>query len=227
MIQERIRREFNRWADSGHDPGLEKRHWETTRQLIDLMNIDAYHNVMDLGCGVGSATRVLAQKAARGLVLGIDLSDRMVLKARRSYRNPQNAMFLVADASGIPCADGLFDSLMSVESLYYYPGLDLAFHEVHRVLKPGGKAFFLVSYYKENPHGHEWAKHIDIPTHLLGAEDYTAILKRTGFKTASHRRLIDSTPLPDDWQPAHWFPTRRDHTNFRSEGSLLLIAEKM
>src|SRR5678815_266391 len=181
MIQDRIRREFNQWADSGRGRGLEKRYWETTRQLIDLMNADEYDNVLDLGCGVGWATRVLAQKANRGVVLGIDLSDRMIAQAREEYRNPHNALFLVAEASGIPCIDRVFNSLLSVESIYYYPGIDLALHEVHRVLKPGGRAFFLASYYKENPHGHEWAKYIDIPVHLLGAEDYVDVLTQSGF----------------------------------------------
>ena len=226
MIQDRIRREFNQWAESGRGRGLEKGHWETTRQLVELMNVDEYDNVMDLGCGVGWASRVLAQKASRGIVLGIDLSDRTIVQARKNYRNPHNALFLVADASGIPCSDAFFDSLLSVESIYYYPGLDLAFHEVHRILKPGGKAFFLISYYKENPYGHEWAKYIDIPVHLLGAKDYIAVLKNSGFTTATHRRISDSSPLPEDWTPTHWFPTRQDHMKFRSEGALLLIAEK-
>jgi SAM-dependent methyltransferase len=226
MIQDRIRREFNQWADSGRGRGLEKRHWETTRQLIDLMSIDEYDNVLDLGCGVGWATRVLAQKASRGIVLGIDLSDRMILQARKEYRNPHNALFLVADASGIPFHDGFFNSLLSVESIYYYPGLDLAFHEVYRVLKPRGKAFFQVGYYKENPYGHDWAKHIDIPVHLLGADDYISILKNSGFKTATHRRIVDSTPLPEDWTPTHWFTAREDHVKYRAEGALLLLAEK-
>src|SRR5678815_4289690 len=119
MIQERIRREFNRWAELGRSRGLEKRHWETTRQLIDLMDVGERDNVVDLGCGLGWATRVLAQQASRGLVLGIDLSDRMVAQARTEYRNPQNALFLVADASGIPCRDELFDVLLNVESIYY------------------------------------------------------------------------------------------------------------
>ena len=226
MIQDLIRREFNRWAESGHGWGLEKRHWEMTRQLIDLMNIEEHENVLDLGCGVGWATRVMAQKASHGLVLGIDLSDRMILQAKREYRNPHNALFLVADASGIPCRDHVFHSLLSVESIYYYPGLDLAFHEVHRVLKPGGKACFLISYYRENPYGHDWAKHIDIPVQLLGAEDYVSILKKSGFKTATSRRVVDSTPLPDDWTPTHWFPTREDQMRFRAEGSLVVAAVK-
>jgi SAM-dependent methyltransferase len=226
MLQDRIRREFNQWAESGRGRGLEKRHWETTRQLIELMQVREYDNVMDLGCGVGWATRVLAQKASRGIVLGIDLSDQMIAQARKEYRNPPNALFLVADASGIPSVDAFFDSLLSVESIYYYPGLDLAFHEVHRVLKPGGRAFFLISYYKENPYGHQWPKYIDIPVHLLGTHDYIAVLKSAGFRTVTDRRLVDSTPLPEDWTPTHWFPTRQDHLKFRSEGALLLTAEK-
>jgi arsenite methyltransferase len=226
MLQERIRQEFNRWADSGRGRGLEKRHWETTRQLIELMHVDEYDNVVDLGCGVGWATRVLAQRAARGMAIGIDLSDRMIYQARKEYRNPHNALFLVADASGIPFGDAFFNSLLSVESIYFYPGLDLAFHEVHRILKPGGKAFFLIGFYKENPFGHEWAKYIDIPVHLLGADDYVAVLKNSGFRTATHRRIIDSTPLQDNWTPTKWFPTRQDQLNFRSEGALLLTAEK-
>jgi len=226
MLQERIRREFNRWADQGRGGGLEKGHWETTRQMIDLMNVDEHDNVLDLGCSMGWATRVLAQKAARGIVLGVDLSDRMVAQACTGYRNPRNALFLVADALGIPCPGALFNAMLSVESIYYYPGLDLAFHEVHRVLKPRAKAFFLISYYKENIYSHDWAKHIDIPVHLLGADDYIAVLKNTGFTTANHRRIIDSTPLPEDWTPTNWFPTREDQLRFRSEGALLVAAEK-
>src|SRR5215471_11314141 len=134
MTQDRIRSEFNRWAESGRSRGLEKRHWDTTRQLIDLMDIEEHDNVLDLGCGVGWATRVLAQKAARGIVLGIDLSDRMIAQARTGYRNPHNALFIVGDASEIPCSGRFFNAVLGVESIYYYPNLEIVFREVHRIL---------------------------------------------------------------------------------------------
>ena len=116
--------------------------------------------------------------------------------------------------------------MLSVESIYYYPGLDLAFHEVHRVLKPGGKAFFLTSYYKENTYGHEWAKYIDIPVHLLGAEGLHGRVEEI--------RIPDRDPRTDrGLQPASrrldtdtLVPYRQDHLKFRAEGALLLIAEK-
>ena len=86
MLEDVIRREFNRWAEQGRGRGMEKNHWDITRQMIDLMKVGQHDNVADLGCGVGWATRVLAQQASRGLVLGIDLSDRMI--AACAYRLP-------------------------------------------------------------------------------------------------------------------------------------------
>jgi hypothetical protein len=52
------------------------------------------------------------------------------------------------------------------------------------------------------------------------------MLKQAGFTTATHRRIIDSTPLPEPWTPTHWFPTREDHLKFKAEGALLLEAVK-
>ena len=169
---------------------------------------------------------MLAQRAARGIVLGIDLSDHMIAQARREYRNPPNALFLVADSAELPCPDGFFNALLSVESLYYYPELDGVFAEAHRVLRPAAKAFFLINYYKENIYSHNWAKYIDIPIHLFGADEYAARLSKAGFRSATYRRIVDSTPVPEDWKPTNWFPTREDQAKFQAEGALLLVAEK-
>jgi len=226
MLQDLIRREFNRWADLGRGRGMEKSHWEITREMIELMNVSDHDNIIDLGCGVGWATRVLAQRASRGIVLGLDLSDRMILQACREYRNPANTLFLVADASALPCPDRSFNGLLSVESIYYYADLNAAFQEVHRVLKPGAKAFFLTNYYRENTYSHNWSKYIDIPVHLLGATEYVELLSKAGFRAVTHRRIIDSTPIPEDWKPTNWFPTRQDQVRFQAEGALLIIAEK-
>src|SRR3954453_1534057 len=118
MIEGLIRREFNRWAVQGRPRGIEKSHWEITRELIEMMNVQPHDNVVDLGCGVGAATRVLGERASRGLVVGIDLSDVVISQAKREYRNPGNTIFVVADASGIPCNSDFFTSLLSVESIY-------------------------------------------------------------------------------------------------------------
>jgi ubiquinone/menaquinone biosynthesis C-methylase UbiE len=226
MLEELIRREFNRWAVQGRGRGIQKTHWEVTRQLIDLMKVEDHDNVLDLGCGTGTASRVLAQKASRGLVLGVDLSDRMIAEARRGYRNPHNALFVVADADYLPCAKSYFHALLSIEAMYYWPKPDAALAEVVRVLRPGGRAVFLVSYYKENSYGHDWAKHIDIPVRLLGAAEYVDVLSKAGFQNINQRRLIDSNPIGEDWKPNRWFSSKDQQAKFQAEGALLLTAER-
>jgi SAM-dependent methyltransferase len=226
MIEGLIRREFNRWAAQGRGRGMEKTHWDITRQLIDLMNVQPDDDVADLGCGVGWATRVLAEKASRGIVVGIDLSDVMIQQAIQEYRNPPNAIFVLADAAHIPCPDKMFNALLSVESIYYYPDLERAFQEVHRILKPSGKAHFLINYYKENVYSHEWSKYIDIPLQWLAGDEYCKLLTTAGFAIATHRRIVDTTPIPEDWKPSRWFPTLQAQVNFQAEGALLLSAEK-
>jgi SAM-dependent methyltransferase len=226
MLEELIRREFNRWAEQGRGRGMDRSPWEITRQIIESMNIGPHDNVMDLGCGAGWATRVLAQRASRGLVLGIDLSDRMIAQANAGYRNPPNALFLVASPAGIPCPPDFFSSLLSVETIYYYPDIQSVFNEVFRILVERGKAHFMINYYQENVYSHAWAKHVDIPLQLLGIEDYLGLLSNSGFRASSHRRIINSTPLPEDWTPTHWFPTRLEQERFQAEGALLLTAEK-
>lgn len=226
MLQELIRREFNRWAAQGRGRGIQKTHWEVTRQVIDLLKLEEYENVIEVGCGVGAATRVLAQKASRGMVLGIDLSDRMIGEARRGYRNAANTLFAVAEASYIPSPDRFFHASLSIETLYYWPDTPSVLSELSRVLAPGARAVFLVSYYKENVYGQDWARHIDIPVRLLGAAEYVDLIAKAGFHNVGHRRLIDSTPIGDDWKPTRWFTTKEEQAKFQAEGSLLLTAEK-
>ena len=71
-----------------------------------------------------------------------------------------------------------------------------------------------------------WAKYIDIPVHSLGADRLPEASSEAGFRTVTHRRIMDSTPIPEDWTPTQWFPTRQDQMKFQAEGALLLIAEK-
>ena len=226
MSEDQVRREFNRWADEGRGRGMEEGHWEITRLTIELMGVRQEDNIFDLGCGSGWASRVLAGMAPKGVIVGADLADHMIREAVGEYPNPPNTFFLVADAAGIPCRDACFDSLLSVESIYYYPDLETTFGEVCRILRPGGCAYLLINYFKENPYSHVWSKYLNIPVHLLGADDYKKLLGRAGFSEVSHRQISDPTPIPDDFKPSRWHPSRKDLEGFQAAGALLLIAKK-
>ena len=58
---------------------------------------------------------------------------------------------------------------MSVESAYYWPDPAAGYGELYRVLQPGGAAWILINYYRDNPYCHQWGGLLAVPTHLLAS----------------------------------------------------------
>src|SRR6202011_1272515 len=86
---EKLQHEFNRWATAGEGEKMERHHLDITEKTIRLMNLRPGERVLDLGCGAGWATRLLARLVADGpegfgQVIGLDVSDEMIRRARQS-----------------------------------------------------------------------------------------------------------------------------------------------
>src|SRR5688572_3991488 len=95
---ERLRLEFNDWARAGRGASMEKGHRPIGEQAIELMEITSSARVLDVGCGSGWATRLMAEKASSGRVVGIDIADEMVQVARETSTAFSNIEFRVASA---------------------------------------------------------------------------------------------------------------------------------
>src|SRR6202007_2931761 len=63
---ERLQLEFNRWAAEGEGEKMERHHLDITEKTIRLMNLRPGERVLDLGCGSGWATRLLARLVGDG-----------------------------------------------------------------------------------------------------------------------------------------------------------------
>ncbi len=97
-------------------------------------------HVLDLGCGHGMASVVLARRGA--MVTGCDLSLGYVREARmRADANRVPARFLVCDGERLPFADGAFDRIWG-NAILHHLDLRIAATELYRVLAPGGIAVF-------------------------------------------------------------------------------------
>ncbi len=92
-MDEQLRTEFNEWARAGKGESMERGHRPVGEQAIALMNVPADARVLDVGCGSGWATRLLADYAGKGRVTGIDISDEMVRLAARVFSSLRECRF--------------------------------------------------------------------------------------------------------------------------------------
>src|SRR5688500_8700668 len=160
---------------------MEKGHRPVGQQAIELMAIPLDARVLDVGCGSGWATRLMAEKAREGRVIGIDIADEMIDLARNSSTSFSNAEFQVGSAERLPFGDAEFTHAFSMESLYYYADISLALREIKRVLKPGALFVTVVDLYKENLASHQWIPELKVPVQLLGIADYRSLFEHAGF----------------------------------------------
>jgi arsenite methyltransferase len=97
--------------------------------------------VIDLGSGAGNDCFVArALVGETGLVIGIDMTQPMIDKARKNAEklNFRNVTFLVGDIEEMPVAANTADVVISNCVLNLVPDKQKAFGEIFRVLKPGG-----------------------------------------------------------------------------------------
>ncbi len=227
---ELLQQEFNRWAEQGEGPKMENHHLDITEKTMRRMGLRPGERVLDLGCGSGWATRLLARlvsegPAGFGQVVGLDISDEMIRQARTASKDFDNVMFVVGSATQIPWEENFFDKVLSVESFYYYPDQDRALAELFRVMAPRGRLFILINLYKDNPYSLQWVPKLKVPVHVRSAEEYVELLKKHAFENVECAQVPDDTPTPENYQTTS-FHSLDDLKAFKRVGALLLMASK-
>jgi arsenite methyltransferase len=97
--------------------------------------------VLDVGCGPGFYSRELLDRVGpEGSVTGIDQSPQMLAVAKRRSEGFGNAAFEEGNAVALPVESGGFDRALSVQVLEYVQDFGAALAEMHRALRPGGRA---------------------------------------------------------------------------------------
>jgi SAM-dependent methyltransferase len=113
-------------------------------RLIEAVESD--DQVLDVGCGCGESTRQAAGAASSGSALGIDLSARMIARARERSRAAglTNTRFEQADAQVHPFAEAAFDLAISRFGVMFFADPVAAFVNIGRALRPDGRLALLV-----------------------------------------------------------------------------------
>ena len=127
-------------------------------------------SVLDVACGAGYGSALLAEVAAS--VIGADIDEETVNYARSSYRR-DNLAYRVEDAQALSFESASFDSVVSFETIEHLSDIPRYLNEVQRVLKLGG--MYVVS----TPKVRRTTKKPKNPHHTVeySAEDFRALLR--------------------------------------------------
>jgi ubiquinone/menaquinone biosynthesis C-methylase UbiE len=155
----------------------------------------------------------------------VDVSDEMVRRALHAAHGNPRITFATGTAENLPAMDETFTRVVSVESAYYWSDPALGCREIFRVLAPGGSAWVLINFYRDNPHCHQWGQHYTIPAQLLWAEEWAGHFRSAGFAKVAHRRIPDRSPTPDVYS-GRWFRDVDQLRQFKAEGALLITGTK-
>ncbi|MFC1902825.1 class I SAM-dependent methyltransferase [Chloroflexota bacterium] len=135
-----IRAYFNQKADIWDETAAEK---DTSKleQMAERLNIEPGSTVLDVGTGTGVFIPFLLRKIGRnGHIIGLDIADRMLEKARNKGFNG-NIDYLFADVTHIPLDDEIFDDVVCYSSFPHYQDKPRALAEMNRAIKTGGGLF--------------------------------------------------------------------------------------
>lgn len=130
-----------------------RRHNERFRAATGVRPTD---RVLDIGCGTGRTTRDAARAAVAGTALGVDISARMLGRARRlsAEEGLRNVTYVQADAQVHPFPPGHFDVCISRFGTMFFTDPVAAFTNIARALRPAACLVLMVWQHREH---NEWS----------------------------------------------------------------------
>jgi SAM-dependent methyltransferase len=104
-------------------------------KFLDWLGAPANARWLDVGCGTGAFSELIAKRCAPASLAGADPSPEQIAYARAHF---PRFRFEVADSAALPFPDGAFDVVASALVIHFIPDRQKAFAEMKRVLVTGG-----------------------------------------------------------------------------------------
>ncbi len=125
-----------------HESVLRSHTWRTVENSAKYLesHLDPQACLLDVGCGPGTITIDFAKRLAKGTVLGIDVSDEIIQKARITSKESGvgNCSFDTGDTYDLDFEDNTFDIVHAHQLLQHLTDPVAAIREMRRVVRPGG-----------------------------------------------------------------------------------------
>jgi ubiquinone/menaquinone biosynthesis C-methylase UbiE len=157
--------------------------------------------LLELGCGAGFYTKVLAANASH--VTATDLSDEMLAVAREQLKDCQNVVVEKADCEKTDFADGKFGSVFMANLIHVIENPSIALQESYRILKDGGLLLIVnytgygMKWFEMMKMGirflRKWGKPSAYSKGKLSPDELCSLVENAGFKVEEVQLMGDKT----------------------------------
>lgn len=114
---------------------------EMNRFAVETLNVKPEDQVLEIGFGHGHALQMIAERASKGFVAGIDVSDVMIRQATKRNQEFIKSGFVElsqASVANIPFEYARFDKVLAVNNYQLWPNAEHNLTEIQRVLNQNG-----------------------------------------------------------------------------------------
>ena len=188
-IMNGVKKTFDKWAQNGRAELMENEHGNNVSKFLQKISFNKPFTFLDVGCGNGWVVRKIAKENNCKKSIGIDISKKMIIQAKKKLGNKKEEFF----HTGIESWDykGKFDFIFSMESIYYADSIEIALEKIYKLLKPGGQFFCGTDFYTENKSTARWANIMKIQMHLHSEKEWREFFKNAGFQVKT-KHIKDS-----------------------------------
>jgi len=111
---------YDQFADKQEKTGINSRHLSILDKLVSA-GLSTHHRVLEIGCGIGTVSHLIAKKVVKGSVLAVDISPESIQKAKELWKGQENLHFEVSDMQGFEKPQQQFDFFVFPDVLEHIP----------------------------------------------------------------------------------------------------------
>lgn len=133
----------HKWIE--HENALDTAMAGMLERVLETAAITENDRVLDIGCGTGASTLEAAKRAPSGKVLGVDISEPLLDRARSRSKAERlnNVSFLLADAQTHNFSGKVFDVLVSRIGMSFFSDTVAALENLASSMRTGGRMVFV------------------------------------------------------------------------------------
>jgi trans-aconitate methyltransferase len=159
------------------------------QRLLKNISFNGDEKILDIGCGDGKITALMATSVPHGSVIGLDPSEAMLAKAQENTSS--HLKFLKGSAEDFSLNEH-FDHIFAIHVMHWVKEQEQALKNIYAHLKPKGQVHFILApskeglpfsraLYKTTAHWSEDFKDFTNPQQMFDMESYRKLMVNAGF----------------------------------------------